>query len=178
MSVFVNIGAMYVWGQWFLQAYVVHRQIQEFGGEVQKRISATGFRVIYSDKEYCIARKEDGAWFFRFANSSDEVVSLAAMKDSNEAAVSSQMQYMLSAHRFFVGWKRVSDMCEDVVVQYNDSSKFTDRSGAGKMRAESRDALLFWTDQASRDAKRVDPDQSEKGLLQKNRKCLLSDEEE
>lgn len=176
-SLFVNIGAMYIWGQWFLQTYVVHRQIQEFGGEVQRQISATGFHVVYVDKEYCIARKDDGAWFFRFS-SSDDVIAFAAKKDSQAATARGQTQYMLSANRFFAGWKRVADTCEDVVVQYNDNPKFTDRLGVGEMKTEGRDALLFWTDQAIRDAKRVDLDQSEKGPLQKSRKRLLSDEEE
>lgn len=151
-SLFVNAGALYIWGQWFLQTYVVHRQMQEFGGDVQEQISATGFHVVYVDKEYCIARKDDGTWFFRFS-SSDEVVSFAATKDSNAAPEHKRMQYMLSAHRFFVGWKRTADTCEDVVVQYNDNHKLTDRLGVGEMKAADRDALLFWTDQTTRGAK-------------------------
>lgn len=165
ISLFVNIGAVYIWGQWFLQTYVVHRQMREFGEEVQGQISATGFHVVYADKEYCIARRNDGSCFFRF-KSSDEIVAVAAMKDNGETASHSRTRYLLSAHKFFVGWKRSTDTCEDVIVQYNDNRKFTDRLGIGEMTAESRDECLFWTDRATRDAERNASSQAGKGSLQ------------
>ena len=148
ISLFVNIGAVYIWGQWFLQTYVVHSQIREFGEEVQGQISATGFHVVYADTEYCIARKNDGSWFFCF-KASDETVAVATMKDNGETALHSRTQYLLSAHKFFVGWKRGSDICEDIALQYNDNCKFTDRLGVGEMMAERRDDRLFWTDRAT-----------------------------
>lgn len=153
LSLFANIGAAYIWFQWFLQTYVVHDQIRRFGEEVQGQISATGFHVVYADKDYSIARKDDGAWFFHF-RSADEVVAFAAMKekDNNKGAAHNRMQYLLSAHKFFVGWKRGTGMCEDVVLQYNDNCKFTDRQGVGEIVSECRDDRLFWTDRATHDA--------------------------
>ena len=166
LSLLVNIGAAYIWCQWFLQTYVVHDQIRKFGEEVQGQISATGFHVVYADKDYSIARKDDGAWFFH-SRSADEVVAFAAMKekDNNMGTAHNRMQYLLSAHKFFAGWKRGSDMCEDVVLQYNDTCKFTDRQGVGEMMSECRDDRLFWTDRATLDAEGGTPSKAGTGAL-------------
>lgn len=56
-------------------------------------------------------------------------------------------------------------MCEDVVLQYNDTCKFTDRQGVGEMMSECRDDRLFWTDRATRDAEGGTPSKAGTGAL-------------
>ena len=145
VSLFINVGAIYLLVQWIRNAVDIQRHILALAENANTGVVASEYKVRYADDAFAFACTTNGSYVFH-SLIDDMPVTFSFERKGSKPVLANSHRCMVSSCGFFASWHFGGDKCDHVVFQYNDIGRKDDPEGNWEIRGSETDRRLFFAE--------------------------------